>query len=206
MANPTVLFLMRHGEVEDRYHRVFAGRMDIDLSPRGHEQAARLAQYARRWGLEAIYSSTLRRARQTTAPLARTLGLEPVFLDELQEADFGEWTGLNHEQVHAQSKSNALEWLSLLESGGIPGAEAFADLQARLKQATEQVLQQHAGKKVALVYHGGAIRGSLSTLLGISLAKTAYFGIDYASSTQVEVSPQKTCIRLLNFTPWRDWP
>ena len=38
--SPTRLLLLRHGEVEDRFHRVFGGRIDMDLSPRGHQQAA----------------------------------------------------------------------------------------------------------------------------------------------------------------------
>ena len=44
MSTPTTLFLLRHGEVEDRYHRVFGGRIDMELSPLGHDQAAKLAR------------------------------------------------------------------------------------------------------------------------------------------------------------------
>ena len=43
MESPTRLYLIRHGEVEERYHRVFGGRIDMDLSPLGSEQAAAVA-------------------------------------------------------------------------------------------------------------------------------------------------------------------
>ena len=43
---PTQLALVRHGEVEEAYQRVFGGRIDMSLSPRGHEQAAALANPA----------------------------------------------------------------------------------------------------------------------------------------------------------------
>ena len=35
MNSPTRLYLLRHGEVEARYHRIFGGRIDMELSPRG---------------------------------------------------------------------------------------------------------------------------------------------------------------------------
>ena len=42
----------------------------MDLSPRGHEQAAALAQYVRRRPVDAVYVSPMRRAQLTLAPLA----------------------------------------------------------------------------------------------------------------------------------------
>ena len=38
----TKLFLIRHAEVEERYHKVFGGRIDMGLSRRGQEQAKQL--------------------------------------------------------------------------------------------------------------------------------------------------------------------
>ena len=67
---PTRLFLLRHGEVEARYHRIFGGRIDMELSPRGHEQAKALADYLATTHFHSIYVSPMTRAQQTLAPLA----------------------------------------------------------------------------------------------------------------------------------------
>ena len=43
----TRLLLIRHGEVEARYQGIFGGRIDMNLSPRGRQQAKILAEYLR---------------------------------------------------------------------------------------------------------------------------------------------------------------
>jgi len=54
MNSLTRIYLLRHAEVETRYQRVFGGRIDMELSPRGHQQALALATYMRRFQLDAI--------------------------------------------------------------------------------------------------------------------------------------------------------
>ena len=65
----TRLLLIRHAEVEASYQGVFGGRIDMDLSPRGHDQAATLARYLHEKPLSAIYASPMKRVQQTLAPL-----------------------------------------------------------------------------------------------------------------------------------------
>ncbi len=86
MASPTRLFLLRHGEVEARYQHVFGGRIDMELSPRGHEQAALLANYLRSRNLHVIYASPMRRAQQTLAAFGPQLVRPPIVMEDLQTA------------------------------------------------------------------------------------------------------------------------
>src|SRR4030095_12528165 len=111
MISPVRLLLLRHGEVEERYHRIFGGRIDMDLSPQGHAQAEVLARYLRQRPVDAIYASPMRRAQQTLAPLATHCPRPLVVLQEFREVDFGDWTGLSWEQVHARFGVRAFDWL-----------------------------------------------------------------------------------------------
>ncbi len=77
MKSPTRLFFIRHGEVEAGYQRVFGGRIDMELSPFGHEQARRLADYLERFPFDALYASPMRRVRQTLRDLAGRQSHEP---------------------------------------------------------------------------------------------------------------------------------
>ena len=77
---PTRLFLLRHGEVETRYHRIFGGRIDMELSPRGHEQAKTLAAYLAGTHFNSIYVSVMAglaycAASGTSVCCARFIGL-----------------------------------------------------------------------------------------------------------------------------------
>lgn len=202
----THLFLIRHGEVEARYHRVFGGRIDMDLSPRGHEQAQALARHLREKHFDAIYASPMKRAQQTLAPLAASRPRPAVTVPELREVDFGDWTGLNFAQVRERFHAHAYEWLRHLEQASIPTAECGQALRARLEPCVRKILADHVGQTVAVVCHGGVIRAILALLLELPLSKLAAFEIDYASLTWVEIQPHRTEVQLLNFTTWRDLP
>lgn len=204
MRPPVRLLLLRHGEVEERYHRIFGGRIDMELSSRGHEQARALARYVRQRPMQAIYVSPMRRAQQTLAPLVSHCPKPPVAEKDFREVDFGVWTGLSWEQVHARYGVRAFDWLKLLDASSIPQAESVPRFRARLEPPLRRILAEHAGETVGIVCHGGVIRMMLSILLNLPFSQMASFEIDYASLTRVDVHASKTEVMLLNFTPWRD--
>ncbi len=204
MNSPTRLYLVRHGEVEARYHRVFGGRIDMDLSPLGHEQVKAAANYFQRHPPHVMYASPMKRVRQTLAPLAKWTGLEPKILPGLREVDFGEWTGLSWEQVYERFKVSAFDWLNQLETGSIAKAESTADFRHRVDEALRQILTESPSKEIAVIAHGGTIRMLLALILDLPFTKMSAFDIEYASITKVKIMPNKTEVELLNFTPWRD--
>ena len=204
MPPATRLLLIRHAEVEALYQGVFGGRIDMELSPRGHEQAARLAKYLHAKPLSAIYASPMKRVQQTLAPLLLNGAPKPIIVPDLQEVDFGDWTGLSGEQVKARFGVSALSWLEHLEGGGIANAECGESFRERVEPCLDRVLADHAGQQVAIFCHGGVIRMMLSILLNWRLASLAVFEIEYASLTQVALLPHKRRVQLLNFAPWRE--
>ncbi|HWD93360.1 MAG TPA: histidine phosphatase family protein [Verrucomicrobiae bacterium] len=201
---PTQLALIRHGEVEAAYQRVFGGRIDMNLSPRGREQAAALAKWLARQPLNAVYASPMKRVQQTLAPFAgdSQWTSRAVTINALREIDFGDWTGLSWEAVAEKFGVSAFQWLTELERGGIANAENTQAYRQRIEPCVRDILQKHPGENVAVFCHGGVIRMILSILLDIPLPRTAGFEIDYASVTNVAVLPHKTEVQFLNFTPW----
>src|SRR5512137_1878921 len=83
----TRLYLIRHAEVEARYQGVFGGRIDMELSPRGHQQAAALAGYLKHKTFDAIYASPMKRVQQTLSPCLTNGAPKPVILPKLHEVD-----------------------------------------------------------------------------------------------------------------------
>lgn len=204
MDNPTRLYLLRHGEVEARYHRVFGGRIDMELSPLGHQQVRALADYFRRHPPHVMYASPMRRVQQTLAPLAQWTGLTPVILPGLREVDFGAWTGLGWQQVYERFQVSAFDWLKELEAGSIAEAESTGDFRKRVEESLVRILAESPHKEIAVVAHGGVIRMLLALVLGLPFRQMSAFDIEYASITRVKIIPDKTEIELLNFAPWRD--
>ena len=204
MTSPTRLFLIRHAEVEARYQHVFGGSVDMDLSPRGHEQAAALADFLRTKSFDALYASPMKRVQQTLAPLLKNGTPPPAIRPELREVDFGAWTGHGWDAVHEKFGVSAFTWLEQLERGTIPNAENTGDWRARVERALTEILAAPTGNSVAVFCHGGVIRMMLSILMDLPLVRMNMFEIEYASVSELALKPNGVEIQLLNFTPWRD--
>ena len=71
LAEPRVLFLVRHAERADTGG---APQKDPGLSEKGRERAEALARELR---ITALYTTEFKRTQQTAAPLARSLGVNP---------------------------------------------------------------------------------------------------------------------------------
>ncbi len=203
--HPTQLYLIRHGEVEERYHKVFGGsRIDMGLSPLGQRHAEAVGQWLKDTPLDAIYASPMQRVRQTLAPTATMRGMEPTFLDGLREVDFGDWTGHRWDQVQSIFGVSAFDWLEIIENDGIPAGEPVSQIKSRVGECTAQILAAHPHQRVAVFCHGGIIRVMLALMLDMPLMRMAHFNIEYGSISVVEVQPEKKHaveIELLNFQP-----
>lgn len=202
--SPTTLHLIRHAEVEARYQGVFGGRIDMALSPRGHEQAAALAHHLRNTHFDAIYASPMQRVQQTLAPLLQPHRPRPIVLPNLYEVDFGDWTGLNFETVKLKYGYHAHEWLKQLDRGAIPNGENIVAYRGRIEACLQKILAGGAGQTAAVFCHGGVIRMLVSLLLKLPFAEMDRFEVEYTSITSVVIKPERTRVQLLNFTPWRD--
>ncbi len=205
----TSLFLLRHAEVEDKYHRVFGGSIDMGLSARGHHQADALANWLKRHTFDAVYASPMQRVQLTLAPFRPNFSGTPVPVDNLREVHFGDWTGCGWDEVAERFGMSAFDWLQHMEADLIRGAEPINDFRRRVSDALQFIIDQHPGERVAVFAHGGVIRMALSHLLGLPMRKFEHFEIDYASATWLDVGEVKAGrarneIQLLNFTPWRD--
>lgn len=202
---PTRLLFLRHAEVEEAYHRVFGGRIDMAISPLGHRQAEALAEYvARKFRPDAIYASPMQRVRLTLQPLLARIPLQPIVDEGLREVDFGAWTGLRWHQISERYGVTAYDWLDALERGTMPEAEPEELFRRRVETVLRRVRAEQPGRTSIVACHGGVIRMALSVLLDLPLHKMTHLEVDYASLTWVDCLDRKVEMQLHNFTPWRD--
>ena len=162
MAEGIRLLLIRHGEsVWNRENR-WQGHADIHLSETGRGQARQLARHMKgeQRSIRALYTSDLQRARATADILGQALGVTPTATAAWREMDIGTWSGLTTAEVAARHSE---EWERLRQGADLPrgGGETFAEFQGRLLQALETYGRTHAGQKIAVVTHGGAVRALL---------------------------------------------
>jgi len=200
----TWLHLIRHGEVREGAEGRFVGHTDVSLSEEGLAQMRRVARMLAEAPIDGLYSSDLLRSRQSAAEVARALGLEPVALPALREMAMGRWEGLTLREIAAQDPDLFREWMAFLDAFTFPGGESLAGLRARVLPAFREILARHAGRRVAVVAHGGPNRVILAEALGLPLAHLLRLGQDYAGLSLIEYRDDMAIVHRLNQPPDAD--
>ncbi len=176
------LILIRHALPERR--EVSDGPADPELTADGHAQAEHMADYLSSENIQAVYTSPMRRARQTAEPLGRRLGLEPVVVDDVAEWDRNSSAYVPIEQLKAEGDPRFYEILG----NQWDGADPFEEFEARVEAALDDLVARHAGDTIAVVCHGGVINLYLATVLGLTEQRTGFFYPNYTSIHRVAAS------------------
>jgi len=166
------LFFLRHGQTELSRDNLFCGAgMDPDLTEDGHVMAQSFAaSFAlSRW--QAIYTSPLKRARLTVAPLLQATFLEAAARAELREIEFGVWEGKTVLEVERDYHDDYNRWTANPALSAPPGGESAIDISKRVLALIEEIRALHSEGDILLVSHKATIRIALCTLLGIELAR-----------------------------------
>jgi probable phosphoglycerate mutase len=177
----TRVLLARHAETSapDTFH---GAESDIGLSERGARQAERLAEFLSTTGPAAIFSSAMRRAVETTQPIARACKLVPVSIAALHERRIGPLSGLSREEGWAVYVASKTRWSSGDLDYTHEGGESYNDVRRRVVPVLEELTARHADQTIVVVAHGVVIRVLLSSLLaGSHASQFDRFAIDFAS-------------------------
>lgn len=179
------LLLIRHALPERIDASGDGAPVDPPLTDEGRRQAAALAAWLRHVGdvVDAVYTSPLRRAVETAAPLCETCGVESVVDEGVSEFDRGFDFYIPMEELKAE---NHPHWQVMSEGrwDEIPG-----DLHAfgrTVTEAIDAIAARHPGERVAVVCHGGVLNAYVGALLGID--RPLWFEPGYTSVSRVLVS------------------
>jgi probable phosphoglycerate mutase len=191
------LVLVRHAE-PFRIDDTGGGPADPALTDRGRDQAERLTRWLEVEHFDALWVSPLRRARETAAPLADALGLEPVVDDDLAEWDRASGTYIPIEDLRA---SNDPAWFALVEGRW----EEFFGVDPALFRRTviavmDRIVAAHRSHRVAVVCHGGVLNAYIGHVLGID--RPLWYDPAYTSINRVVAAPSGVrSLGSLNETP-----
>jgi len=149
----TRLILIRHGETDWNVEGRYQGQADPPLNEHGREQAQKLAADLRDAGLDILYSSPLRRARETAQALEGCLGLSVRFDGRLMEVSQGDWEGRRRGRIEQLYPELLRRWEVDPWSASPPGGETLLEVQARVNAALDEILARHPGRCVGVVTH-----------------------------------------------------
>lgn len=156
--------LIRHGEVDEAYHKCYNGHIDISLSDKGKEEAKTLADHFKNNTFDAVFCSDLKRCRQTLS--AFDLNITPVFTRALREKSWGRHEGKNFDQIideEAFGYENFEQWINALDG------EEYASYIKRIEGFFKGFLPANPYEEVLVMTHAGVIRVLMHLLEGITL-------------------------------------
>ncbi len=178
------LVLVRHAEPVRTPAGSVTGPADPGLTPRGLEQADRLAAWLGSEPIDVVLSSPMRRARETAEPVAAALGVAIEIVDGLIEYDSTSADYIPMEELQA---TNDPRWLAMVEGRWEElGADPAHVFKARVTQCVDQIVERFPGKRVVAVCHGGVVNCALASILGID--RYLWFEPYYTSISRVIAS------------------
>ena len=203
MSVPRLLFLVRHGQSDEAANDVVetprGPQWDPPLDEIGRSQAELLT---RRLLLmdprpEVVYSSTMRRARETITPYAERSGEEVRYDDDLIEANIGAWESKSFEEIIA-SDEQMLHRFRNQDAiwRHAPGAESLKGLRRRVWGAVEGILGRHRRGNVIIVAHGGVINAYVGEVLGLD--QEMFFLPENTSLNSIVIDGDRRGVRFLN--------
>lgn len=198
----TDILLVRHGESQPaRSGAEFPftdGHADPPLDPHGVREAERVADRLAGEDVDAIYVTPLQRTRQTAAPLARRLGLQPRVESDLREVHLGDWEG-GAFRIHViEGHPLAKRVFDEERWDVIPNAEATEALEKRVREGITRIAEAHRDRRVVVFTHGGVIGTIVSSATGGR--RFAFIGADNASITHLVVAGDRWILRRFNDT------
>jgi broad specificity phosphatase PhoE len=160
------IILARHGETEWNVEEVFRGRIDIELNETGGQQAELLAEHLNELKIETVYSSPLKRALKTAEAIARRQKLKVETSPGLIDCDFGQWQGLQLQEVKDRYQELYRQWLESPQLVKIPGGESLAEVRERALGVVNEIVARYK-ERVALVSHRVVNKVLICALLGL---------------------------------------
>jgi len=142
---PLRLYIARHGETDWNAAHRLQGWTDRPLNELGKKQAVDLAESLRGVRLDAIYSSTLSRSRDTAQAVAGT-GIMVKSLPGLRERNYGKFQGGSDTDPVYLARVNV--WDDTMDGG-----ESLNQLLARTRESLAQIRREHSTGNVLIVAH-----------------------------------------------------
>lgn len=181
------LILIRHGQTDWNVEGRYQGQADPPLNDVGRKQANATADQLASLPIEAIYTSTLKRALETAKIIARQhTGLAVTQDERLREINLGAWEGMLSRDIPADYPDAwAMRQQDPVHSRA-PGGESIAEVAKRVWAAADEIACHHPQGLVVIVSHTLALATLVCKASDQPLDMAYHMASANASHTEIE--------------------
>ena len=167
------LITVRHGQSIWNLENRFTGWTDIDLSPKGIEEANQAGEKLKDYKFDIAFTSVLIRAKRTLDIILEIIKQKdiPIEYDKaLNERMYGDLQGLNKDETREKFGAEQVHLWRRSYDVAPPGGESLKDTAARVIPYWENRIlpELRAGKNVLISAHGNSLRALVMYLEKLS--------------------------------------
>jgi broad specificity phosphatase PhoE len=175
----TTLMLMRHGSIDGLGVRLMGRRAGIHLNETGRREILLCQQSLAELPIQRVFSSPLERAQETASSVAEHLCVSVDIFEELNELDFGDWTGEPFAALAELPSWQAFNRCRVCAE--IPGGETIRKFSARVASGVERIRAAVCNGLFLVVTHAEWIRTAAAVCLNLPLDVVKHFQLMPAS-------------------------
>lgn len=183
--------IVRHGSVAAEYHRRYIGSTNVPIDAVGMKQAQAVGSFLHAGDFASCICSPMARTLKTAKIISKETAVPLSTEVLLREVDFGEWEGLNFDEVSNRFPDEVKQWLALGDDFVFPGGESIRGFHSRVTVAVERLLKSKERNQI-VVTHGGVFRVMLCIFLGIPVKHVNAFSVMYGTTALVEFHDDKS--------------
>jgi 2,3-bisphosphoglycerate-dependent phosphoglycerate mutase len=163
------LVIFRHGQSTWNLENKFTGWVDVDLTPKGIEEAKNAGLKIKGFHFDYAYASALKRAQDTLSlslAAAEHPPITPIFDQALNERMYGDLQGLDKTETSVKYGAEQVKIWRRSFDVPPPNGESLKDTAARVIPyfESEIIPKLKAGKNVIIVAHGNSLRALIMYL------------------------------------------
>jgi HAD superfamily hydrolase (TIGR01509 family) len=166
------LYLVRHGETLWNMENRYQGDTDVPLSPKGEGQARQVRDQLAGIDFDAVYSSSMQRARRTAEIIVENRDQKVQQLPDVHEMALGEMEGVHSSEVHEKFPGVVEQWRNEPITFTVPGGESLQDVCDRTWPQLDALAAKHQGQNILLVAHHTVNKTLLCKIIPEMLGKT----------------------------------
>lgn len=186
------LYIIRHGQSYANTQGWNSnGVFDVALTDFGHQQSAELGKWVKQ-NLpipDFLYTSTLKRARETAYYLTANLGITPVYDHRIREAgnNYFDHTPIDYSQ---EETTYSNYWASEKPFSSITtniNGETLLHFRARVGLFLQELVEKHIGQNVMVVCHGFVIETLVDLIFNVGAYRHCEVWCDNTGLSYVEL-------------------
>ncbi len=179
----TKIILLRHGESKSNVlHFLDDTPTTFPLTREGRRKAREAAVFLKQQRVDVVFSSPVRRARETAEIVAKELAKRVDIDERFREVDSGTWDERKEDEAALRRELDAYHALppeTFYTTKRGESGESWEDVEKRMAEGLSDILRKHKGETVLIVSHEGPIVHLLKAIGNITLAECgSYFRKD----------------------------